>query len=142
MGKLNMNNLLFLIASVFLLNSCDDKNDAIILEYESVVINNVLYNETINNYIITDVQLNENLLTIKISTSGCNSNNWKTVLIDANEILESFPIQRNIKLYLENNEACLAVFEKEFTFNISILKEGFSEIVLNLNGWNNQINYN
>lgn len=142
MGKLNMNNLLFLIASVFLLNSCDDKNDAIILEYESVVINNVLYNETINNYIITDVQLNENLLTIKISTSGCNSNNWKAVLIDANEILESFPIQRNIKLYLENNEACLAVFEKEFTFNISILKEGFSEIVLNLNGWNNQINYN
>lgn len=142
MGKLNMNNLLFLIASVFLLNSCDDKNDAIILEHESVVINNVLYNETINNYIITDVQLNENLLTIKISTSGCNSNNWKAVLIDANEILESFPIQRNIKLYLENNEACLAVFEKEFTFNISILKEGFSEIVLNLNGWNNQINYN
>lgn len=142
MGKLNMNNLLFLIASVFLLNSCDDKNDAIILEYESVVINNVLYNETINNYIITDVHLNENLLTIKISTSGCNSNNWKAVLIDANEILESFPIQRNIKLYLENNEACLAVFEKEFTFNISILKEGFSEIVLNLNGWNNQINYN
>jgi len=136
-----MKNLLVLIASVFLLNSCDDKNDAITLEHESVIINNVLYNETINNYIITDVQLNGNLLTIKISSSGCNSNNWKAVLIDANEILESFPLQRNIKLYLENNEACLAVFEKEFTFNIAVLKDGFSEIVLNLNGWNNQINY-
>lgn len=143
MGKLKMKNLLVLIASVFLFASCDDKNDAIILDNESVIINNMLYNETVtNNYTITDVQLNENLLTIKISSSGCDGNSWKAVLIDANEILESHPVQRNIKLSLENNEACLAVFEREFTFDITILKEDFSEVILNLERWNSQINYN
>ena len=110
---------------------------------EAVIINNSLYNNTVtNNYSISNIQLNGNNLTLKISASGCSGDSWKAVLIDANEILESFPVQRNIKLALENNEACLAVFEKEFTFDISILKEDFSEIILNLEGWNAQISYN
>ncbi|PQJ80025.1 hypothetical protein [Polaribacter porphyrae] len=142
MGKLNLKNLLILIASVFLFISCDEKDDAIISEDESVIINNDLYKETLtNNYTITDVKLNENTLTIKISSSGCDGNSWKALLVDANEILESNPVQRNIKLSFNNKEACLAVFEKEFTFDISILKKGFSEVNLNLEGWNSQINY-
>ena len=138
-----MNKTLFLIISIFLFISCNEKNDNFDVQNESVIINNNLYNITAsNNYTITDVQLNENLLTIKIGSSGCDGKSWKAVLVDANEILESQPIQRNIKLSLENNEACLAVFEQEFTFDISILKEGFSKIILNLEGWNSQINYN
>lgn len=142
MGKLKRISLLILMACLCLFTSCDETKDAIDLENQTVIINNNLYKETAtNNYTITDVQLNGNNLTIKISSSGCDSNSWKAVLIDANIILESFPEQRNIKLALENNEACLAVFEKEFTFDISILKENFSEITLNLEGWNTQINY-
>ena len=38
--------------------------------------------------------------------------------------------------------ACLDVFEKGFVFDIAILKEKFSEVILNLEGWNTQINYN
>ena len=137
-----MNKSLILIFSIFLFLSCDDKNDKIEPQNESVIINNSLYNKTItNNYTITDVKLIGNALTIKISVSGCDGNSWEAILVDANEILESFPVQRNIKLALENKEACLAVFEKEFTFDISVLKEGFSEVNLNLKGWNTQINY-
>ena len=58
------------------------------------------------------------------------------------EILESNPVQRNIKFSLENTEACLAIFEKEFTFEIGVLKEDFTEVILNLTGWDTQINYN
>lgn len=140
MGKLK--NLLILIASVFAFISCNDKNDAIILENETVIINTTLYNKTAtNNYTITNVVLNGNLLTLTIASSGCGSESWTAVLIDANEILESEPIQRNIKLFLKNNEACLAYFERDFTFDISILKEGFSKVNLNLEGWNQQIIY-
>jgi hypothetical protein len=134
--------LYFLIFS-FILIACDEKNDNTNLQNETVFIDNNLYQETTtNNYTITDVQLEGHLLTIKISSSGCSANSWKAILVDANEILESDPIQRNIKLSLENNEACLAVFEKQFTFDITILKEEFSEVIFNLEGWNHQIKYN
>ncbi|APZ45781.1 hypothetical protein BW723_05490 [Polaribacter reichenbachii] len=132
-----------LIIMICLLISCNENNNNIDLENESVIINKTLYNETITeNYTITEATINDNFLTIKISSSGCDGNSWKAVLIDAKEILESYPIQRNIKLSLENNEACLAVFEQEFMFDISILKENYSEINLNLEGWNAQLNYN
>lgn len=109
---------------------------------ECVVISNELYKSTnTDNYSILDIAINEDLLTIKIGASGCSSNSWVATLIDADEVLESFPIQRNIKLLLENNEACLAFFEKEFTFNIKELKENQPEVILNLAGWSQQINY-
>lgn len=138
------NSIYFLFLSLLLISCNEDNSDNSDISYdESVIINNNIYKATVtNSYTITDVQLNGNLLTIKISSSGCDGNSWKAVLVDANEILESNPIQRNIKLSLENNEACLAVFEKEFTFDIRILKEGFSQVILNLEGWNTQINYN
>ena len=108
-----------------------------------MIIDSNLYNQSeSNNYSITNVQLNGNNLTIRISSSGCSSDSWKAILIDANEILESYPVQRKIKLSLENNEACLAVFEKEFTFDISSLKEDYDTVLLNLKGWDTQINYN
>lgn len=123
--------------------SCDEANDNLEVLDGSVIINKSIYQETVtNNYTITDVKLEGNLLTIKISSSGCSGDSWKAILVDANEILESNPVQRNIKLALENKEACLAVFEKEFTFDISILTNDFSELFLNLEGWNSQLFYN
>ncbi|WP_439130144.1 hypothetical protein [Polaribacter sp.] len=142
MGKLIICKILTITIVFLCFTGCNDNIDDAILQNESVIINNKLYQSTVtNNYSITDVKLENNLLSIKISSSGCGIEDWNAVLIDANEILESYPVQRNIKLALENNEACLAVFEKEFTFNISTLKEDFSELYLNLEGWNTQIHY-
>ncbi|UAM98093.1 hypothetical protein K8354_17730 [Polaribacter litorisediminis] len=138
-----MKKTLYFLFLSFVLISCDEKNDKNNIQNEAVFIDNNLYQETAtNNYTITDVQLDEHLLTIKISSSGCSANSWKAILVDANEILESDPIQRNIKLSLENNEACLAVFGREFTFDITILKEEFAEVIFNLEGWHHQIKYN
>lgn len=142
MGKLISKSIGFLLL-ISVVISCTEKDTTDIIFDGSVIINSNIYQETItNNYTITSINLNENLLTIKISSSGCSGDSWNGILVDANETLESFPVQRNIKLSLENNEACLAVFEKEFTFDISKLKEGFDQVILNLEGWNSQINYN
>lgn len=140
MAKLIIKKIMIL-CSIFYF-SCSDQNTVDTTVSETVIINSNLYKEADSNlYTINNVSLNGNLLSIKITSSGCSGNSWKAVLIDANEILESYPVQRNIKLALENKEACLAIFEKEFTFDISALKDGFSKVILNLEGWNYAINY-
>lgn len=132
------------LVTIFAFFACSEtKETTLDVCNECVVIDNTLYNKTqTNNYTINHVVLNEGFLTLKISASGCSGNSWVATLVDANQILESNPIQRNIRISFQNKEACLAVFEKEFTFNIKELKQNKSEIILNLDGWNTQINYN
>lgn len=143
MGKLMLKKILVLLLLTVSNISCNENNKFDSLQNESVISNQNKYKQTsTKNYTITDVELNGDLLSVKISSSGCNAGSWKTVLVDANQILESDPVQRNIKLSLENNEACLAVFEKNFTFNIKSLKENYTKVTLNLEGWNSQIIYN
>lgn len=143
MNQLIIKKVFIILVTFLCYTSCVENVDDPILQNESVIIDSNLYNAvTTNTYTISDVSLSGDLLTIKISSSGCSADSWKASLVDANEVLESYPVQRNIKLALENNESCLAVFEKEFTFDISILTEDFSELYLNLEGWNTQIYYN
>jgi hypothetical protein len=139
---MKLKNILIITFLTFL--SCSDSNDIDFnLCNECVIIDNNLYNNTkTDTYTINNIRLNEDFLTIKIAASGCSGNSWKATLIDANQILESNPIQRNIRVLFESNEACLAFFEKEFRFNIKKLKENQSKVILNLDGWNTQINYN
>ena len=126
---------------LFLACSASDTKDLNLCN-KCVIIDNAIYNNTTTtNYTINNVTLSGDILTIKIAASGCSGNSWSATLIDANEVLESFPIQRNIKVHFKNTEACLAFFEKEFVFNIKKLKENKSEIILNLEGWHSQINY-
>jgi hypothetical protein len=129
---------------IMLFIGCSETKDLEInLCNECVIVNKTVYNSTNTaNYSITAVSVSGDLLTINISASGCSGNSWNATLVDANSIAESFPIQRNIKISLENNEACLAVITKDFTFNIKELKENESTIILNLEGWNEQIIYN
>lgn len=142
MGKLTIKKVLIIAISFLCFTACDDDVNSI-FDDSTVVIDNSIYQSTItNNYTISNVNLSGNLLTIKVSSSGCSGDSWKAILVDANEIAESDPVQRFIKLSLENKEACLAVFEKEFTFDITKLTKDFYRLTLNLEGWNNQINYN
>lgn len=141
--KITMMKKIFLYMLLISLSCSDSVDVNFDLCNECVIIDNALYNSSkAANFTINNVFLHEDFLTIKIGASGCGSSSWKATLVDANQILESNPIQRNITIIFENNEACLAVFEKEFTFNIKKLKEDQSKIILNLNGWNTQINYN
>ncbi|TXD53474.1 MULTISPECIES: hypothetical protein [unclassified Polaribacter] len=112
-NKITMMKKIFLYMLLISL-SCSD-SDAVNFDLcnECVIIDNTLYNSAKTaNFTINNVLLNEDFLTIKIGASGCSGNSWKATLVDANQILESNPIQRNISVIFENNEACLAFFEK------------------------------
>ena len=137
-------NLIILLVVSFLLFNCEENKTANVdLCNGCVVIDNNSYNATeTSNYTILDVNLTGDTLAIKIGSSGCSSENWKATLIDSGNVLEPFPVVRSLKLKLENNEACLAYFEKEYTFNIKELKENYTQIILNIDGWQTQINYN
>ena len=57
-------------------------------------------------------------------------------------IAESFPPQRYLKLNLYNNEVCLAVFTKEESFDLTALRvEGTNEVLLNFEGFEESVLY-
>ncbi len=63
-------------------------------------------------------------------------------LIDASAIMESFPIQRNIRLSLEDNDQCKALITQELFYDLTSLQvEGNSKIILNLQGFQGSLTY-
>ena len=87
-------------------------------------------------------QTSEDCLKVNISSSGCDGSTWELTLIDSEDIAESMPPQRYLKLILVNNEACLAVFNKEQSFDISTLRiEGINEVLLNIEDFPEPILY-
>ena len=66
---------------------------------------------------------------------------WELKLIDSEDILESNPPQRNLRLSLKNEESCLAYITKELTFDISNLQVNGNKVQLNLTNSDKNILY-
>ncbi len=93
-------------------------------------------------HMIESVELKNHCLYISYSSSGCSGVSWEVQLVDEGVVMESFPVQKNIRIALTNNEACQAVFQKDVWVNISPLQvNGESKINFNLEGWDEQILY-
>lgn len=106
------------------------------------VANKELYQQDSDFVTIVSAAIIGDCLTVEFSASGCSGESWTYQLADAEEILESFPIQRNIKFILDNQEACLAVFTRTASFDLRPLRGGnSSEIRLNLTGFEEQLSY-
>jgi len=79
---------------------------------------------------------------VSFSASGCNSNSWKMDLVASDAIAESLPEQRYLKLSLENLEACLAVFTRDISFDLSSLQiQNDGALILNLEGFEGNLTY-
>ncbi|WP_422107505.1 hypothetical protein [Winogradskyella sp.] len=93
-------------------------------------------------YTINSVSIIGDCMSISISATGCDGMSWVMQLIDSGDVQESDPPQRSIKLFLVNNEACLAQISKAQTFDLSTLRvDGVNEIILNLDGYDDPITY-
>ena len=121
-----------------------DEDEVIYSDCEAlVIIDNTAYeNSESANYSIVNYEIEGDCLNIEISSSGCDADTWQLSLIDSGSVAESFPLQRYLKLELFNNEACLAVLAKSQSFDLSSLSiEGTTEVVLNIEGFEESINY-
>lgn len=132
-----------MICSSVVFNSCSVNNDTFLQVAcgNPVVIDNAAFASTVvANYTIKGVSISENCLTITITSSGCSGNTWEASLVDSGEQTNGLPPQRFLKLVLTNNESCLSVFERSFTFDISSIRSQQSEVILlNIRGWDSQI---
>ena len=135
------------ICSMFLLViSCSDSKDSQSqnCDKKSRVISTEAYNNLVTtNYTITSVALNEDCLDVTISSSGCSGNTWQMNLFSSDNFPDILPLQRNLKLQLDNPEACLAIVTKTVSFDLAPLQiSGQHRITFNLTGWDQQIVYN
>jgi len=93
-------------------------------------------------YQIINAEVFEDCLNLEVSASGCSGETWEFLLLATEDVMESSPVQRNIKLVLINQEACLAVFSREVSFDLTDLQvEGENEVVFNLQDHEESITY-
>ena len=145
--KLKKISAILLCCSLFLSTQCDE--DEVPVEYEpgcdafNVIVDAAEYqNAESGTFALVGNEYNGDCLLVSFSASGCSGDTWDLRLIDSDEILESFPPQRNLRLVLINNEACLAVFTQFREFDLRALRiEGNNEVILNIEGFSESITY-
>ncbi|WP_299521328.1 hypothetical protein [Winogradskyella sp.] len=93
-------------------------------------------------FTIIDAEVDGDCLNVEISASGCSGDTWVLQVFSTLDVMESLPVQRNIRAVLTNNEACLAVFTRTFSFDLRNLQvEGENEIMFNLLDYSEPILY-
>lgn len=142
----NYLSLFLLIPLLFI--SCDFFDDGIIVPIETncgkqSLLDDAKYLQVhTNNYTVLDATINGDCLEVKISSSGCDPNNWDMNFIASEVVVETNPIEYKTKVELINNETCLVVFQKTVSFDLTPLQiSGANQIQLNIDGWNTPVIY-
>ena len=129
---------------LFMNLQCDDEDDDKLSTCDVAVVQDNSIYETIESdfHSLTTAEIDGDCLSVNISASGCDGTNWVLTLVDSEDIAESIPPQRYLKLALANNEVCLAVFNKEQSFDLTGLKiDGVSEVLLNIEYFSGSLMY-
>lgn len=125
------------------MNCCTHPNNSTTNCDKEILVNESTYVQLSTGvYTITNVQISGNCLSITLSASGCNPDNWIMNLVASEVLVETLQNQWNTKLVLVNNEVCTAVFQKTQTFNISSLQvPNQNQVQINVQGWNTPLMY-
>lgn len=135
--------LTFLLIGI-LISSCSDDDDSgnpTNCDFETLISAEQYQNAPSDQLEINNLEINGNCLKINFSSGGCDGNTWELKLIDSEDILESNPPQRNLRLSLKNEELCEAYITKELTFDISNLQIDGNEVQLNITNSEQNILY-
>lgn len=119
-------------------NDDDNENNC---DFETVISADQFVNAPADQLTINSLEINDNCLKINFSSGGCNGDTWELKLIDSEDILESLPPQRNLRLSLKNGEECEAYITKELTFDISNLQVNENQVQLNITNSDKNILY-
>jgi len=134
-----MKKILILLVVAFNISSCSNDDDSrppvnCDLDNSIAIISAALFqNAPSDELMINSASINNDALTINFSASGCDGASWQVKLIDSENVFESNPPQRNLRLSLKNEEVCLALITQELTFDISNLQVmDANQVVLNI----------
>lgn len=128
--------------------SCSDADDSPPVVFSNCgpfaqVLSTVDFNsiET-NNYGISSVLLNGDCLEVTLASSGCDAANWLMSLNSSTALNNVVPVERTVKIELINTDACLAIFSKTVTFDVTPFQvQGQNQVVLTIEGWNVPVHY-
>ena len=142
-----MKNLILILITSSIFAACDQAK-RINKEENKTVINKGIIVTNFNNYRenaltnISDIQLNKNILTIKVSYSGgCKEHEFS--LLGSSILTKSLPPKRNILLFHKNNnDNCRELITENLMFDISEFSYADGkEIQLMLKNWEKPISY-
>ncbi len=110
---------------------------------KTVVLDNILYTKAItNNYTIKSAAVVGDSLAVEVTSSGCSGSSWVFKAFDSEVVAESYPIQRYVRITLDNKELCLAVITKRVSFDLKTIRtSGYKNIAINLDKWAAQLLY-
>lgn len=112
-----------------LVYSCGDSVNSNCLE--KVLVNPDAYDSANSIMVgIGSLDINNNCLDIEYVSSGCSGNTWVLTLIDSGYLASTNPPIRKLKWDFINQEACLAVFSKNKSFDLCPLKIPGQDIVV------------
>lgn len=99
-------------------------------------------NAPTDDLFILSASIEDHCLDVEFSATGCDGISWEIQLLDANVILESLPVQRNIRLSLSNLELCDFIPTRNISFDLSSAQiVEYNEIYFNLQGWEEALLY-
>lgn len=120
----------------------NDLNDYTICDFMTIESANLYENAPNDDLIINSITLIDDCMIFEFSAGGCDGSTWEVQLIDSGQILESFPIQRNLRLSLNNQEDCEAFVTKSLSFDIANLQDdGNNQVVFNVDNFESQVLY-
>ncbi|WP_299549115.1 hypothetical protein [Seonamhaeicola sp.] len=145
MIKLTKTVLFFFVISFCFFNTQCEDDDVVgdlICDLSTIVSASEYNNLNSDNFAFIDAEIDGDCLAITIGASGCDGNTWEFSLVDSGAVAESSPEQRYLKLDFDNNEDCLAYFERVITFDLSPIRvEGSSKIILHIHGLDESLEY-
>ena len=95
-----------------------------------------------SNYAITKVEIIDDCIEITFGSSGCGTELWEEHLFSVDSFYTIFPLQRDLKMKLINEELCEAYFIKTVSIDLTPLQiDGQNIVPLNIYGWNEQVSY-
>ncbi len=136
-------SICFLILFSFF--SCEENeivnSDKSIFDDKIVVDENLYENAPSDVFTFKNVEIENNCLIVKIEYGG-GCGKIELNLYDSGKVMESYPVQRNIRLSLKDEDYCKALITKEFSFDLTPIKLGeHDKIILNLLDWNDRLIY-
>ena len=108
----------------------------------TIIVDSALYSNAPNDeFEYSNAEIIGDSLTLTIRyEGGCEE--VKLKLIDSEDIMESIPVQRNIRLSLNDNDPCETIITKIISFDLTPIKlSDQNSIKLNLAGWDSQLLY-